>query len=184
MAETAATVDADVGQRGKPEEKKGRWRTMFALAFGYFIDQGEGQALSVLFPTLQAIWGLSYTQLGLIGTIRNILQSITAPLWGYAADRFPRKSVILFGTGLWGIWTLLCGFTQSFGQLLVLALYQRYRQEGEPFIPTYLRILAHGGAKSPEYILSEAGIDMASPEFWQGGFAVIADMIDQLQSLA
>jgi MFS family permease len=98
----------------------GRRRTVVALAFGYFIDQGEGQAMSVLFPTLQALWGLSYTNLGVIGTIRNILQSITAPLWGYAADRLSRKGVIVLGTGLWGIWTLLCGLSQGYGQLLVL----------------------------------------------------------------
>ena len=36
----------------KKETKiRGRWRTLFALAFGYFIDQGEGQTMSVLFPT-------------------------------------------------------------------------------------------------------------------------------------
>jgi MFS family permease len=93
---------------------------MVALSFGYFVDQGEAQAMSVLFPTLQVLWGLSYTNLGAIGTIRNILQSITAPLWGYAADRFRRKTVIVVGTGLWGVWTLLCGLTQSYGQLLVI----------------------------------------------------------------
>ena len=38
-----------------------RWRTLLALAFGYFIDQGEAQAMSVLFPTLQALWGLNYS---------------------------------------------------------------------------------------------------------------------------
>ena len=101
-------------------KKPGRWRTLLALAFGYFIDQGEGQAMSVLFPTLQQIWGLTYTQLGLVGTIRNFLQSITAPLWGYAADRYSRKKVIVFGTGIWGIWTLLIGFSQNYGQLLTL----------------------------------------------------------------
>jgi MFS family permease len=76
--------------------------------------------MSVLFPTLQTLWGLSYTNLGTIGTIRNLLQSITAPVWGYAADRFSRKKVIIFGTGFWGLWTLLCGLTQTFGQLLVV----------------------------------------------------------------
>jgi MFS family permease len=84
------------------------------------IDQGEGQAMSVLFPTLQSLWGLNYTQLGVIGTIRNVLQSVTAPFWGYIADRFPRKNVIVLGTGLWGIWTLLIGFSQGYGQLLIL----------------------------------------------------------------
>lgn len=102
------------------ETKKARRRTLFALSFGYFIDQGEGQAISVLFPTLQAIWGLSYGNLGLVTTIRNILQSISTPIWGFFADKISRKHVILFGTGLWGLWTLGVGFTQNFGQLLVI----------------------------------------------------------------
>jgi oligoendopeptidase F len=74
-------------------------------------------------------------------------------------------------------------YAYSFGQLLVLSLYRRYRQEGAAFVPTYLRILAHGGSKSPEYILNEAGIDMTSAEFWQGGYDVIAAMLDQLEAL-
>ncbi len=101
-------------------EKSARWKTLFALAFGYFIDQGEGQAMSVLFPTIQRLWGLNYTALGLIGTIRNLLQSISAPFWGYASDKLSRKQVIIFGTGIWGVWTLICGLTQSYGQLLAI----------------------------------------------------------------
>lgn len=111
---------ADVEKASQPEKKSSRGRTLFALAFGYFIDQGEAQTMSVLFPTLQAIWGLSLTQLGLIGFIRSFLQAITAPFWGLASDRFSRKKVIVFGTGVWGLWTLMCGFTQNFGQLLVV----------------------------------------------------------------
>jgi len=102
------------------EKKRQRRRTLFALSFGYFIDQGEGQALSVLFPTLQAIWGLSYSNLGVISTIRNLLQSISSPFWGYISDKISRKSVILFGTGIWGLWTVAVGLTQNFGQLLVI----------------------------------------------------------------
>ena len=102
------------------DKKKQQRRTLFALSFGYFIDQGEGQAMSVLFPTLQAIWGLSYSNLGVISTVRNMLQSLSAPIWGYLADKLSRKKVILFGTGIWGIWTVLVGFTQNFGQLLTI----------------------------------------------------------------
>ncbi len=104
----------------KPTTNKRRWRNLFALAFGYFIDQGEGQTISVLFPTLQSIWGLSYTNLGWIGFVRSLLQAISAPFWGYAADRFSRKKVILIGTGVWGLWTAVCGLTQNFGQLLFI----------------------------------------------------------------
>ena len=74
-------------------------------------------------------------------------------------------------------------YAYSFGQLLVLALYRQFKAEGKAFIPRYLRILAHGGSRSPAQILEEAGIDMTSAAFWQGGFEVIADMIDELETL-
>jgi len=74
-------------------------------------------------------------------------------------------------------------YAYSFGQLLVLALYRRFKAEGESFIPRYLRILSYGGSQSPAHILGEAGVDMASADFWQGGFDVIADMIDELETL-
>ena len=73
-------------------------------------------------------------------------------------------------------------YAYSFGQLLVLALYQRYRQQGADFIPHYLKILTYGGSQSPEHILNEAGIDISSPEFWQGGFDYIREMINELDT--
>ncbi|MCL7451793.1 MAG: M3 family oligoendopeptidase, partial [Anaerolineae bacterium] len=63
-------------------------------------------------------------------------------------------------------------YAYSFGQLLVLALYRRYQEMGEAFVPQYLRILSYGGSEAPAEILAEAGIDVASAEFWQGGFDV------------
>lgn len=75
-------------------------------------------------------------------------------------------------------------YAYSFGQLLVLALYQQFKAEGEAFIPKYLQILAYGGSRSPAEILEEAGIDMTSAAFWQGGFDVIDDLIQQLESLS
>jgi oligoendopeptidase F len=32
-------------------------------------------------------------------------------------------------------------------------------------------------------VLADAGIDVRSPAFWQGGFDVISGMIDQLEAL-
>lgn len=74
-------------------------------------------------------------------------------------------------------------YAYSFGQLLTLALYKRYLDEGQGFVPKYLRILSYGGSASPAKILGEAGIDITSSEFWQGGFNVIRDFIDQLEAL-
>jgi len=75
-------------------------------------------------------------------------------------------------------------YAYSFGQLLVLALYQQYRVEGEAFIPRYLKILSYGGSESPIKILTEAGLDVTSPAFWQGGFDVIQNMINELEKMS
>ncbi len=74
-------------------------------------------------------------------------------------------------------------YAYAFGQLLVLALYQQYKAEGEAFKPRYLKILAAGGSEAPERILKEAGIDIRDAAFWQGGFDVIARMVDELEKL-
>ena len=74
-------------------------------------------------------------------------------------------------------------YAYAFGQLLVLSLYQQFKAEGESFKPRYLTLLSSGGSKSPEQILSDAGVDMHSASFWQGGFDVIKDLIDQLAEL-
>jgi oligoendopeptidase F len=74
-------------------------------------------------------------------------------------------------------------YAYAFGQLLVFSLYQQYKAEGESFKPKYLKILSAGGSEAPEKILSEAGIDIRSSQFWQGGFDVLSRMVDELAKL-
>lgn len=74
-------------------------------------------------------------------------------------------------------------YAYAFGQLLVLSLYQQFRQEGEAFKPKYLKILSAGGSEAPAKILSEAGIDIESAAFWQGGFDVVDGLVKQLEEL-
>jgi oligoendopeptidase F len=71
-------------------------------------------------------------------------------------------------------------YAYSFGQLLVLALYQQYRLEGAVFIPKYLKILSYGGSEAPAKILREAGLEIDTAAFWQGGFDVLEEMITEL----
>ncbi|HZW02406.1 MAG TPA: M3 family oligoendopeptidase [Anaerolineaceae bacterium] len=74
-------------------------------------------------------------------------------------------------------------YAYAFGQLLVLALYQQYRAEGEAFKPRYFRLLSAGGSEAPMRLLAEAGIDAADPAFWQGGFDVLAGLVEQLEQM-
>ena len=74
-------------------------------------------------------------------------------------------------------------YAYTFGQLLVLSLYQQFKAEGEAFKPRYLKILAAGGSEAPTRILSQAGLDISKAEFWQGGFDVLADLVEQLEAI-
>ena len=74
-------------------------------------------------------------------------------------------------------------YAYAFGQLLVLSLYQQFKREGEAFKPKYLKILSSGGSEAPAMILKEAGIDIASTAFWQGGFDVLDGLVKQLEEI-
>jgi len=74
-------------------------------------------------------------------------------------------------------------YAYSFGQLLVLALYRRFQEEGDAFKPGYIRLLSQGGAERPEIMLREMGIEITDRAFWQGGFEVVRGMIEELKSL-
>jgi oligoendopeptidase F len=74
-------------------------------------------------------------------------------------------------------------YAYAFGQLLVYSLYQQFKAEGDSFKPKYLKLLAAGGSEAPEKILAEAGVDIRSAKFWQGGFDVLSRMVDELEKL-
>jgi MFS family permease len=168
---------------------KKSWRTILALASGRFIDQGEAQTISVLFPTLQRVWGLNYANLGTFGTIQYVLQSVTAPFWGYIADRYSRKKVIIFGTGIWGIWTLFCGLTQNLGQLLVIraisgvglgCLMPAAFSIVSDAYPPYKRGRALGTLEGIGFmgivVFTLALGMLATPELWRWGFFLLGSL--------
>jgi oligoendopeptidase F len=71
-------------------------------------------------------------------------------------------------------------YAYSFGNLLVMSLYQQYKDEGKEFIPKYIRILSSGGTKKPEHLLMDEGIDINNENFWQKGFDLVNEKITEL----
>ena len=74
-------------------------------------------------------------------------------------------------------------YAYSFGNLLALSLFQRYKKEGKDFVPAYMSILAAGGSKKPEKLLAEYGFDIRSSKFWQEGFDYVNEQVKALASL-
>lgn len=72
-------------------------------------------------------------------------------------------------------------YSYAFGELLVLALYNLYRREGDGFVPKYLALLAAGGSDSPYELLKPFGVNLDDPDFWQGGLAIIDEMLKSVE---
>jgi len=72
-------------------------------------------------------------------------------------------------------------YAYSFGNLLVLALFQRYKSEGPSFVPHYLQLLAGGGSASPQDLLAPLQVDINSTAFWQAGFTRIHTLVNELE---
>lgn len=72
-------------------------------------------------------------------------------------------------------------YAYSFGNLLVLSLYQQYREDGNSFISKYIKILSAGGSEKPETLLSDSGFNISNASFWQQGFDLIKTKINKLK---
>ncbi len=74
-------------------------------------------------------------------------------------------------------------YSYAFGELMVLALYARYLQEGEGFVGKYLQLLSAGGNGSPEELVRPFGIDLRDPGFWRGGLGIIEAMLAEIEDI-
>lgn len=74
-------------------------------------------------------------------------------------------------------------YAYNFGNLLVLALYQQFLDEGESFKPKYKEFLAMGSSASPADITGIVGADINHPAFWRKSLKYIESLVDQLEEL-
>jgi oligoendopeptidase F len=75
-------------------------------------------------------------------------------------------------------------YAYAFGELLVLALVQKYKQEGPAFVPKYLDLLSAGGSEAPHVLLARLGVDVTDPTFWELGLRLLGDMVSEAEKLA
>jgi oligoendopeptidase F len=75
-------------------------------------------------------------------------------------------------------------YAYAFGDLLVRALYARYREEGEGFAELYLRMLAAGGSDWPDELVKPLHVDLTAPDFWLRGLDLLSEMVARAEQLA
>ncbi len=74
-------------------------------------------------------------------------------------------------------------YSYAFGELLVLALYGVYQEEGDVFVEKYINLLKAGGSATPYELVKPFGIDLNDPVFWQQGLKVIDSMLQEVESI-
>jgi oligoendopeptidase F len=75
-------------------------------------------------------------------------------------------------------------YAYAYGQLLALAVYGRYEEQGESFVPDYLELLKAGGSRSPEELGRLVGVDLADPGFWDRGLDIVERQLDAAEAAA
>jgi oligoendopeptidase F len=75
-------------------------------------------------------------------------------------------------------------YAYAYGQLLALAVYERYQRIGPDFVPRYLELLAAGGSRSPEELGKIVEVDLADPGFWEAGLDLIERQLEEAEAAA
>jgi oligoendopeptidase F len=111
-----------------------------------------------------------------------------ASIWLEENGKLYGDSVEMIPAYRWG-WSYISHFIHSrfycysytFAELLVLALFQKFCEDGEGFKPGYRKLLESGGSLSPADTAQLAGIDINSGDFWQKGYDFLGGLIEELK---
>ncbi|MHA2214538.1 MAG: hypothetical protein ACXACY_01340 [Candidatus Hodarchaeales archaeon] len=64
-----------------------------------------------------------------------------------------------------------------------MSLYNKYKKEGEKFVPQFKEFLSAGGSESSLELGKSMGIDLESKEFWQQGIKEFEAILKETKEL-
>lgn len=120
MGEVLAIQGAVTTSPEVSNAKSSRWAGLAAMAVAGISDGMEGGLVNTLFPVIMKALGLELGALGVMSSISKYARMLFGTIWSMVADRYGRKRVLVFVTGIWGLWTAAAGFAQNYTQLLIL----------------------------------------------------------------
>ena len=107
-------------------------RSAFVATFaGWMLDGMDVMVYSLVLPVLLSLWHINKTQAGLLSTSTLLVSSLGGWLAGILADRFGRVQLLKVTIFWFAFFTFVSGFTQNFGQLLVVRSLQGLGFGGE-----------------------------------------------------
>ena len=110
-----------------PSEK----RTFWACFGGWALDAMDVQIFSFAIPAIIAAFHLTKADAGLIGTITLITSAFGGWAAGALSDRVGRVRMLQIAIAWFALFTVLCGFAQSYTQLLLFRALMGFGFGGE-----------------------------------------------------
>lgn len=116
------------------------WMVVGVLWFCGFFNYADRQAVTSVFPLLQDEFGLSKTELGMLGSAFMVVYALAAPFAGFVVDLASRRVLIATGLAFWSVVCAATGLARSFHQLV---FFRAAEGLGESFyFPASVSLLA------------------------------------------
>ncbi|MBK5244715.1 MAG: MFS transporter [Eubacteriaceae bacterium] len=142
-------------------------KILLLTGIGWMFDAMDQGMVSGVMAAIGADWALSTTQLGLLGSIGLLGMGLGAGLSGMAADKWGRRTVIMWTLVIYGVGSVLSGFSVNYTMLLVLRFFTGFGLGGE--LPAASTLVSE---YSPTRIRGRNVIILES--FWAWGWIVAA----------
>jgi len=86
--------------------------------FGFMLlHYADRFIVTPLVPVLMEEFSLSYTQMGLIGSVTIVMAAVLFPIWGFLFDRYSRVKLCAIASAIWGATTWVSALARNFVEL-------------------------------------------------------------------
>ncbi|PRD56990.1 MFS transporter [Sphingobacterium gobiense] len=95
------------------------WFVVAALWVVAFLNYFDRILITSMRDPIVNEFNLTDAQFGLLTTIFLIAYGLFSPLGGYLADKYARKTLIVFSVFVWSLMTIWTGYCRSFEEMLI-----------------------------------------------------------------
>lgn len=142
-------------------------KILFLTGIGWMFDAMDQGMVSGVMAAIGTDWELSTGQVGLLGSAGMLGMILGAALSGMAADRWGRRTVIMWTLLIFGVASGLSGFAINYPMLLVLRFFTGFGLGGElPAASTLISELSPKKIRGRNVIILES--------FWAWGWILAA----------
>ena len=142
-------------------------KILLLTGIGWMFDAMDQGMVSGVMAAIGKDWALSTGQIGLLGSVGMLGMILGAALSGMAADKWGRRSVIMWTLVIYGISSILSGFAVDFTMLLILRFLTGFGLGGElPAASTLVSEYSPTKIRGRNVILLES--------FWAWGWIIAA----------